>query len=63
MKCNHLSVAQESYGQHLRFTIYICFVLLLLSIASIVHGLIPWILISTTSDKIKHLNEVLKERS
>jgi hypothetical protein len=62
MKCNHLQIVKESYAQHLRFTLYLCAVLFILSVVALVHGLIPWILTGTVSDKIKHLNERLLTR-
>ena len=62
MKCTHLQIVKESYVKHLCFTIHLCAVLLLLSIVSIVHGLIPWILTGTVSDKVKELNSTLNER-
>ena len=62
MKCTHLQIVKESYVKHLCFTIHLCAVLLLLSLASIVHGLIPWILTGSVSDKVKELNSTLYER-
>ena len=62
MKCNHLEIVNESYGSHLFFTVQLSLVLLFLSVASIVHGLCPWILTGTVSDKIKKLNEKLSKR-
>jgi len=62
MKCNHLEIIKESYGKHLRFTVYLCAVLFILSVAAIVHGFLPWILTGTVSDKIKNLHKVLSER-
>ena len=62
MKCNHLIITGESYVEHLRFTIYLCAVLIVLSIVAIVHGLLPWFFTGTVSDKIKHLNDRLSSR-
>ena len=62
MKCRHLNFVGESYVQHLRFTIYLCAVLVVLSAVALIHGLCPWILTGTVSDKIKHLNERLSAR-
>ena len=62
MKCTHLQIVKESYVKHLCFAIQLCAVLLLLSLVSIVHGLIPWILTGTVSDKVKELNSTLNER-
>ena len=62
MKCDHLNIVGESYVSHLFFTVQLSLVLLFLSVASIVHGLCPWILTGTVSDKIKRLNEKLSKR-
>jgi len=62
MKCDHLDIVKESYGVHLFFTVQLSFVLFLLSVISVIHGLCPWIFIGTVSNKIKHLNGVLSER-
>ena len=62
MKCNHLQIIKESYVKHLRFTVYLCAVLVVLSVVAVIHGLIPCILTGTVSDKIKHLNEILSKR-
>ena len=62
MKCAHLQIVKESYGNHLRFTLQLSFDFLILAIVSIVHGLCPWILTGTVSDKVKELNATLNER-
>jgi len=62
MKCYHLNFVGESYVTHLRFTLQLSSILLILSVVSLVHGLCPWILPGTTSDKIKNLHEALSER-
>jgi hypothetical protein len=59
MKCAHLQIVKQSYGNHLRFTIQLSFDLLLLSIVSIVHGLCPWVLTDKVSGRIKELNTIL----
>jgi len=62
MKCYHLNFVGESYVSHLLFTLQLGSILFLLSIISIVHGLCPWIMVGTVSDKLKHLNKILSER-
>ena len=62
MKCNHLNIVGESYGRHLWFTCKLCTVLFVLCLVALIHGLCPWILTGTVSDKIKHLNKRLSER-
>ena len=62
MKCTHLKIVKESYGNHLRFTLQLSFDFFLLSIISIIHGLCPWILTAKVSDRVKELNTILNER-
>ena len=62
MKCTHLHIVKESYGNHLRFTLQLSFDFLLLAIISVVHGLLPWILTAKVSDRVKELNIILNER-
>ena len=62
MNCAHLRIVKQSYGNHLRFTLQLCFDFLLLAIVSIVHGLCPWVLTGNVSDKVKELNVILNER-
>ena len=62
MEFQHLKLVKESYGKHLLFTIKLSAMLLLLAGCSIVHGIFPFLLTGTVSDKIKHLHSVLSER-
>ena len=62
MKCTHLQIVKESYGNHLRFTLQLCFDFLVLAVVSVIHGLLPWILTGTASNKVKELNATLNER-
>ena len=62
MKCTHLQIVKESYGNHLRFTLQLCFDFLVLAVVSVIHGLLPWILTGTVSNKVKELNATLNER-
>ena len=62
VKCTHLEFVKESYGKHLGFTLKLSAHLLLLSLVSLIHGLIPWILTGKVSDGAKHISEVLSKR-
>ena len=62
MKCTHLQIVKQSYGNHLRFTLQLCFDFLVLAVISVIHGLCPWILTGKVSDRIKELNVILNER-
>ena len=63
MEFQHLKIVRESYGKHLLFTVKLSAMLLLLAGCSVVHGIFPFLLTGTVSDKIKHLNTVLSEAS
>jgi len=62
MEFQHLKIVKESYRQHLWFTVKLSSILFILSICAILHGLLPSILVGIVSDKIKHLNVVIRER-
>ena len=62
MEFQHLKIVKESYGKHLLFTVKLSSILLLLSVCAILHGIFPFLLTGTVSDKIKHLNTVLSKR-
>ena len=62
MEFHHLKKVKESYGKHLLFTIKLSSILFLLSMCAILHGIFPFLLTGTVSDKIKHLNKVLDGR-
>ncbi len=62
MKCTHLHIVKESYVQHLRFSVYLCSVLVILSAAALIHGLCPWILTAKVSNRVRELNTILNER-
>ena len=62
VKCTHLEFVKESYGKHLAFTLKLSSHLLLLSLISVIHGLIPWILTGKISEGVKHIGEVLSKR-
>ena len=62
VKCTHLEFVKETYGKHLGFTLKLSSHLLLLSLISVIHGLIPWIFTGRVSDGVKHIGEVLSKR-
>ena len=62
VKCTHLEFVKESYGKHLVFTLKLSSHLLFLSIISLIHGFIPWILTGKISDGVKHIGEVFSKR-
>ncbi len=52
----------ETYGAHLRFTLWLAMQFWVLSLAVLIHGLLPFLLSRFTSDRIAHLNRVLDAR-
>ena len=62
MKCTHLKIVKQSYGNHLRFTLQLSFDFVLLAIISIIHGLCPWILTAKVSDRVRELHVMLQEQ-
>ena len=51
----HLEFVKETYLQHLWFTVKLTAHLLVLSVVSLIHGLLPWLFVGTTSDAIKNI--------
>ena len=62
VKCTHLDFVKETYGKHLGFTLKLSSHLLFLSIVSLIHGFIPWILAGKASSGVKHISEKLEKR-
>ena len=58
----HLEDAGEGYFEHLLFTLRIGFLLFVAAIVVIIHGLLPFIFVSTGSTMIGHVNALLSER-
>ncbi len=56
---NHLYDIQMTWFQHARHAWKMSFKLFLLSLTALVHGLLPFTFLSTTSDGIKKLNAEL----
>jgi hypothetical protein len=58
----HLRCAGEGYFEHLLFTLRIGSLLFVAALVVIIHGLLPFILVSTGSSMIGHINTLLTER-
>ena len=56
---NHLYNVQMSWWRHAKFAWYLSWKLFRLSLIALVHGMLPFIFISATSDGIKKLHEKL----
>ena len=57
----HLTETYSSYAGHLASAIGLSFYLLFLSVVSVVHGLIPFLLTDAVSKGVKRLNKKLNE--
>jgi|TARA_R100001132_G_C3206577_1_gene51452 hypothetical protein len=62
MISKHLAFVEETYRQHLWFTVKVSVQLLVLSIILLTHGILPWFFTGRTSDGIKYIGEKLKQR-
>ena len=57
----HLEEAQMNYTMHLSFAWALALKLFLLSLTALVHGIFPFILVHSVSDKIKSMAEVFQQ--
>ena len=60
---NHLYDVQMTWWRHAKFAWWLSWKLFLLSLTALVHGLLPFMFSSTTSDGLKKLNEQLSNRN
>ena len=69
----HLSQVEETYWQHLKFSLWAFLVLLLISIVSFVHAFLPFLLarfpdklfnyfITSSQSRLNRVNKVLKQK-
>ena len=59
----HLEEAQMNYTMHLSFAWALALKLFLLSLTALVHGIFPFILVHSVSDKIKSMAEVFQQEA
>ena len=59
----HLEFVKESYLQHLWFTVKLTAHLFVLSVVSLIHGLIPWVFSGQVSHGLKYIISTLEARS
>ena len=57
----HLEEAQMNYTMYLSFAWALALKLFLLSLTALVHGIFPFILVHSVSDKIKSMAEVFQQ--
>lgn len=58
----HLHDANESYFQHLGFTIRVAVKLVLIAVVALLHGLMPFLFTHTASDMLCTLMDEMKAR-
>lgn len=58
----HLVEVGESYFQHARHAVYFSWHCLLMSVASFIHALLPFVFEKTASNKFQELSLWLKQR-
>ena len=58
----HLVENNTTYSKHLRFALFISLKLALLSVAGLVHAVIPYIFQKTVSHGVKDLDSLFQER-
>ena len=59
----HLEEVQMNYTMHLSFAGALALKLFLLSLTALVHGIFPFILVHSVSDKIKSMAEVFQQEA
>ena len=59
----HLEEVQMNYTMHLSFAGALALKLFLLSLTALVHGIFPFILVHSVSDKIKAMAEVFQQEA
>jgi hypothetical protein len=71
---NHLSQVEETYLQHLKFSLWAGIVLLILGVVSIIHGVFPFLLVrypdniyryfvKNSQKRIDRVNQILKKKN
>ena len=63
MISDHLQEQGMRYAQHLRFTVHLCAVLLVLSCVTLIHGIMPFIWTKKVSSDIGRLHHSFQEKS
>lgn len=58
----HLKDIDETYLEHARFAGCVAFKLMLGSLALFVHAVLPWLFVTTGSDTVRSVNQILQER-
>jgi hypothetical protein len=54
-------LTDTTYWQHLKFSWGVSGMLVVLVVAGLVHGLVPWFFQNLVSSKVQHLNKVLDD--
>lgn len=59
----HLEDVNESYVEHLTFTLKISSLILATAVILLIHGMFPWVFTRTGSRMIARINRILRERT
>ena len=58
----HPTQVNETYLQHMKKALTFSFKLLLMSLQALLHAILPFLFVTTVSDKIEAMNGVLQKR-
>ena len=58
----HPTQVNETYLQHMKKALAFSFKLLLMSCQAFLHAILPFLFVTTVSDKIEGMNDVLQKR-
>jgi hypothetical protein len=58
----HPSEVSETYFQHMKKALTFSFKLLSMSLQALIHAFFPFLFVTTVSDKIKVINDLLQKR-
>ena len=58
----HPKQVSETYLQHMKKALTFSFKLLLMSLQALLHAILPFLFVTTVSDKIEAMNGVLQKR-
>ena len=58
----HPTQVNETYLQHMKKALAFSFKLLLMSCQALIHAIFPFLFVTTVSDKIEGMNDVLQKR-
>ena len=60
---SHLTDVRETYSEHFKFATMLGFLLLKAGLAALIHAVIPSIFVTSASDTLKEINELMAARN